>query len=221
MSDKPHSRRTQMLRAMFARMREKQVLLRGAQRSIKASQHALGAWQDIGAGIGKPPGRKVELAKAYMTLGSTVLGIPSQIIKAGASAQKAANEARVLQAMSENIKKGAILQQRGLPFPGKGMRGRWGKSDLIPPKHYVRYRAPRVAGFESLKKYDGWYFDPASDIYQKIVKASPGPGRPAGTIKIPRKSLKKIAKAVTKVAAPTPVPMGSPLKPRKRLLELD
>lgn len=171
--------RRRMLGAIFAKMREKQMALKGAQNAMKSATHALQSYEDI-------TGKKT-MAKAYTKAGSSMLGFPQQILRAQASAQKAMRDAEFIRLRSEAMHEAAKLASQRAPIPGKGARGRFSAVDTGAhrPADYV---GPIKEARGPLAKYHGMYVPP--EMYDKLKKKSPKPGRPT------KRVIKKAAKYV-------------------------
>lgn len=182
-----------MLAAIFAKMNEKKHVLKGAQNAMKSAKTAMQSYEDF-------TGKKT-VAKAYFNVGAHMLGFPQQLIRAQASAVKAANEAQKLRARSEAMAKAAELTAKRMPIPGKGGRGTFGVADVgaYKPADYIFYKGKNA-------EYAGKYLPP--ELYAKVKAAEPGPGRP-----------KKVVETLKKAARKGK--LKGPKKSMKRVLELD
>lgn len=129
----PPAQRFRVLRAIFAKARANQKYIRAAQRSFKGTDYYVGAAEDL-------TNKKYRQTRAWLKVGSMVTGVPQQLFKAAAGAERAAHEAKKAHLMAEAGRKGAELVAKGLPFPAMG-RGRPGPGSLVPPKEagYVKW----------------------------------------------------------------------------------
>lgn len=187
-----------MLAAMFARLRASQGYIRGTQRVIKGTDYYVGATEDLFK-------KKYPQTRAWLKVGSAVTGFPQQIIRAGVSAQKAAEAARKAQALAEAQKHGAELIAKGLPFPALG-KGRPGPGTLVPPKE-LGYKKWTGAG-----EHQGMWLPPA--MWEKMHKEIKR-GRPP---KIKKEHKKKI-KAALRASAEAQKAMKAKPKKLRRVIE--
>src|SRR3990172_13150339 len=120
-----------MLAAIFAKMKSKQIMLRGAQNAMKSATHALQSYEDV-------TGKKT-LAKAYTKAGSSLLGLPQQILRVHSSVEKTAQQVKFVQQRAEAMQQAASLASNRSPIPGKGMRGKFATTDVgaYKPQDYV------------------------------------------------------------------------------------
>lgn len=164
----PHERRRR-LRAIFAKMEENQRYLTGAQRSLRAASTAVLAAESFTS-------QKFPMAKAYLSIGQTVAGLPAAAMATARRARKIAKETKELKLQAENMKIAQQMAARRLPFPGKGSQGRWSAvTDLIPPDDYIRWDKKG----RKFKKYYGMYLPP--EMHAKLGKMAPKAGRPPGS----------------------------------------
>jgi len=173
-----------MFAAIFAKMKAKQLVLRGAQNAMKSATHALQSYEDI-------TGQKT-LAKAYTKAGSSILGLPQQVLRVHSSVERTGQQVKLIQQRAEAMQEAAALASGRKPIPGKGMRGKFSATDVgaYKPQDYI---GPIKEARGPLSKYRGMYVPP--ELYNKLKAKSPKPGRPTKAIKkiVERAAAKKVA----------------------------
>ena len=184
----PPERRKSVLRAIFAKMRENQNYIRGAQRAIKGTDYYVGAAEDVLR-------KKYPQTRAWLKAGGMITGAPQQIIRAASSVERAADATRKAQLIAETQAKGAELLAKGMPFPALG-RGRPGAGQLVPPPHYKKWVGPGAQ--------KGMWFPP--DTWDKM-HTSVKRGRPPKIKKSHKKKIKEAlqAQAKSQQALATPI----------------
>lgn len=179
LEQRPPQQRLRMLRAIFAKMRENQNYIRGAQRAIKGTDYYVSAAEDVLR-------KKYPQTRAWLKAGGMITGAPQQIIRAASSVERAAEATRKAQLIAETQAKGAELLAKGMPFPALG-KGRPGAGKLSPPPHYKKWVGPGAQ--------KGMWFPP--EVWEKM-HVSVQRGRPPKIKKSHKKKIKEALQAQAK-----------------------